>query len=186
MWVGDSFTGNYRFEPGERLQDLLGAEMGAEWTVVNHARPGARTLDIFMQVDQARLFHGEPDAVILPLQVSKLMPWESPVRMDKRGDNLKWWDVDLSSPLWTSFNEEYRRKVLIHKLGLLAGFLDGIEYLYVEHVQNPLEREQMRKDAPKRQERIAKKIVAIGERGIRLRSIQLPWAKARPPGIWPL
>jgi hypothetical protein len=81
--------------------------------------------------------------------------------MDKRGDNLKWWNVDFQSPLWTSFNEEYKKKVLIHKIGLLMGFLDLGEFLFVEHIQSPKEREEMRADSPKRRDKIQRKIEAI-------------------------
>ena len=161
VFVGDSFTGNYRFHKGQRLQDQVESMTEGEWQAFNHARPGARTLDIVMQAHQARWFHDRVDAVVLPLQISKLMPWESPVRMDKRGDNLKWWNVDLESPLWASFDEEYKKKVLIHKIGLLMGFLDLGEFLFVEHIQSPKEREEMRADPPKRREKILKKIEAI-------------------------
>ena len=161
VFVGDSFTGNYRFEKGARLQDLVEAETDHQWQAFNHARPGARTLDIVMQAHQALWFHERVDAVVLPLQISKLMPWESPVRMDKRGDNLKWWNVDFDSPLWASFNEEYRKKVLIHKIGLLMGFIDLGEFLFVEHIQSPKEREDMRANSQKRQDKIQRKIGQI-------------------------
>ena len=161
VFVGDSFTGNYRFDEGQRLQDLVEKETEYAWQAFNHARPGARTLDIVMQSHQARWFHDRVDAVVLPLQISKLMPWESPVRMDKRGDNLKWWNVDFDSPLWASFNEEYRKKVLIHKIGLLMGFIDLGEFLFVEHLQSPKERAEMRENSQKRQDKIKRKIQAI-------------------------
>jgi len=163
VFAGDSFTGNYRFDEGERLQDLVGHELDGEVEVLNHAKPGARTLDIFMQVHQALWFHPRMDAVIIPLQTSKLLPWESPARMDKRGDNLKWWDVDLDSELWASLNMEYRRKVVIHKAGLLVGFIDMIEYLYVTHIQSPRERAEMREDRPSRREKIKRKIRDISQ-----------------------
>ncbi len=156
IFIGDSFTGNYRFEPGTRLQDLLEDKMPG-WQVFNHARPGAQPLDYYMQVHQALWLHPRVDAVVLPIQVSKLMPGENPVRMDKRGDNLKWWNVDLSSPLWASLNNEYRKKVLIHKAGLFFGFLDMAEYLYVEEIQSPMERAQMRENSADRQKKMAAK-----------------------------
>lgn len=163
LLVGDSFTGNYRFEEGERLQDLMEEESDGVWQVMNHAKPGARTLDIFMQVHQGLWLQPRVDAVVLPLQVSKLMPGESPVRMDKRGDNLKWWNVDFKSPLWLSFNDEYRKKVLIHKIGLLFGFLDLGEFLFVREFQSPRERKEMRENSSRRQEKIAAKIEKIEE-----------------------
>ena len=62
-----------------------------------------------MQSHQARWFHDR----VMPwcsLQISKLMPWESPVRMDKRGDNLKWWNVDFDSPLGPPLTRNIERK----------------------------------------------------------------------------
>ena len=78
IFAGESFTGNYRFGEGERLQDLVAKEMNDSFQVLNHGKPGSRTLDIYMQVNQALWFHPRVDAVIIPLQISKLMAWDSP------------------------------------------------------------------------------------------------------------
>ena len=155
LLVGDSFTGNYRFEAGSRLQDLMEAELPDDWSARNFARPGARTLDMLMQVYQAETLMGRVDRVVLPLFVTKLAVGPGYIRLDKRGDNLKWLPLTGRAPAPSEIlNDEEQKKLVIHKLGLLVGFYDLIEYLYVEHFQSPRERAEMRLDPPSRRAKI--------------------------------
>ena len=155
IFVGDSFTGNYRFEAGDRLEDLTEEALGARWQVFNFARPGARTLDMLMQVHQAQTLVGDVELVVLPLFVSKFQVGDPYVRLDKRGDNLKWLRLSTSSgPVLDSFGAEYLKKLTIHKLGLLVGFYELLEHQFVERVQQPSDRARMRSDPPARRRAI--------------------------------
>jgi hypothetical protein len=143
--IGDSFTGNYRFEVGERIEDRLQTALGPQWRVWNAARPGARTLDMLLQLHQARTLHGDPDLVVLPLFVTKFAVDKPYLRLDKRGDNLKWLRLDSAAgPVLDSLDTEHWKKLAIHKAGLLVGFYDLLEYAWIEAVQSPNERAAMR------------------------------------------
>ena len=153
LYVGDTFTGNYRFDPGERLEDITAPP--GDWQVHNFAWPGARTLDILLQVQKAETLLGRVDRVVLPLFVNKFIVGEPYIRLDKRGDNLKWLHLDSGAlPVAETFDDELQRKLLIHKLGLLVGFYDLLEYLFVQHQQWPGQRQRMRKDPPDRRAKI--------------------------------
>ncbi|MCO4760203.1 MAG: SGNH/GDSL hydrolase family protein [Myxococcales bacterium] len=159
LLVGDSFTGNYRMDDGDRIQDLLAADV-SKYHVVNLARPGARTLDMALQVHQAALLGLSPSVVVAPMFVSKFRSTEGYIRLDKRGDQLKWLELSRSGRFFASFDAQYKKKVLIHKIGLLFGFFDLAEHLYLQHVQWPIERSRMRKDPPARRAKIQKKLKA--------------------------
>jgi len=155
LLVGDSFTGNYRFAEGDRLQDLLADQLPSPWAARNFAWPGARTLDILMQFHKAETLVGDVERVVLPLFVTKFNVGSNYIRLDKRGDTLKWlpWGEDFGR-VYERLSTAERKALLIHQMGLLVGFYDLVEYLYVEHLQSPNERAVMRRDPAHRRARI--------------------------------
>jgi hypothetical protein len=161
--IGDSFTGNYRFDEGDRLQDIIEKDY-SEFQTFNLARPGARTLDMLMQLHQGIFLFGKPDKVILPIYSNKTLNFSDKYhRLDKRGDNLKWLQVSKSSErVYNSLDDEHKKKLLIHKLGLFTGFYDAFEYLFVNYLQWPKEREQAINSSEKRNAKIAKKNKTLG------------------------
>jgi hypothetical protein len=80
--------------------------------------------------------------------------------LDKRGDNLKWLPLASSSlPALETFDWELRKKLVIHKTGLLMGFYDLLEHLFVTGLKWPHERETMWQDpAPRRAKIDAKNV----------------------------
>lgn len=157
VWLGDSFTGNYRFAAPQRLQDLTA--LGPDWQVFNFARPGAFALDMLLQYDQARTLIGPVDAAVLPLFVGKLAQRGPYARLDERGDNLKWLRLhDDAAPVLQALDGELRKKLAIHKIGLLFGFYDLLLHLWVDGVQAAQERQRMRDNPADRQAGIAQRI----------------------------
>lgn len=157
VWLGDSFTGNYRFEAPDRLEDVT--QPGASWQVFNFARPGAFTLDMLLQYDQARTLVGRVDAAVLPLFVGKLAQRGVYARLDERGDNLKWLRLHSDAgPVLNTLDTELRKKLAIHKAGLLFGFFDLAQYLWVDWIQSAQERQRMRANPPDRQSGIAARV----------------------------
>jgi len=161
VFVGDSFTGNYRFAAPQRLQDLAETALAPAWQVFNYGRPGAFTLDILLQLQQAQRLTGRVDAVVLPLFVSKFLVTGPYARLDERGDNLRWLQLDATAcDMVATFNMELWKKLAIHKAGLLFGVYDLLQYAYIESVQSPQERAQMRASPPER--RVAIQAHVIG------------------------
>ena len=155
LYAGDSRTGNYRFAPGDRLQDLTPERIPEGWLVHNYAWPGARPLDILLQIQKAETLLGHVDRVVVPLSVSRFRVGDPYLRLDKRGDNLKWLHADsLSLPTLETLDHEHKKNLLIHKLGLLMGFYDWIELMVVKNIQWPHEREIALNDPPKRRAKI--------------------------------
>lgn len=71
--LGDSFVGNYRLEPGERMEDLLG-QVDPGLHVENWAEPGATPLDFFLQFSRGSLVAGRPQTAVVGLSPSLLRP----------------------------------------------------------------------------------------------------------------
>jgi hypothetical protein len=160
IFIGDSFTNNYRFDEGQRLEDLLARELGDAYQVFNLARAGARPLDLLLQIHRGELILGRVHRVVLPLTLDKLVIPDPRrhARLDKRGDNLKWLSLTTASRrTYSTFDGELWRKLVVHKLGLLFGFYDALEEEFVEHLQSPWERDRMRRDSPRRRRAIQRK-----------------------------
>lgn len=159
IWLGDSFTGNYRMAAPERLQDLSAARLGADWQVWNFGAPGAFALDILLQAHSAWTLTGKVDAVVVPLFVSKLRTTQDYPRLDGRGETLKWLRLtDDAEPVLAALDAGLHKKLAVHKAGLwLFGSLDLASWLWRESVQWPWERERMRANPPERQQAMAKK-----------------------------
>lgn len=160
IFIGDSFTHNYRFGEGQRLEDLLGRELGDAYQVFNLARAGARPLDLLLQIHRGELILGPVHRVVLPLTLDKFVIADPRrhARLDKRGDNLKWLALSRDSRRTVAtFDAELWRKLVVHKLGLLFGFYDALEEEFVERLQSPWERDQMRRDSPRRRRAIQRK-----------------------------
>lgn len=161
VFVGDSFTGNYRFAQPQRLQDLGEAALAPQWQVFNYGRPGAFALDILLQVQEAQRLTGRVDAVVLPLFVSKFLVTGPYARLDERGDNLRWllWNGFAAEVVRTFPSTELYKKLAIHQAGLLFGAFDLLQYAYIEQVQSPDERAHMRANPPERRVAIEAHIV---------------------------
>lgn len=159
VWVGDSFTGNYRFAAPDRLQDLTAARLPAGWQNFNFGAPGAFTLDFLMQAQSAQTLTGRVDALVVPLFVGKLRPATSYPRLDGRGETLKWLRLDDNAgPIVAKLDAGLRKKLAVHKAGLwLFGPLDLASWWWRETMQWPWERERMRSNPPERQQAMAKK-----------------------------
>ncbi len=161
VFVGDSFTGNYRFAKPQRLQDLAETALAPTWQVFNYGRPGAFALDILLQLQEAQRFSGRVDAVVLPLFVSKFLVTGPYARLDERGDNLRWLRLDSTAcDVVATFGTELWKKLVIHKAGLLFAVYDLLQYAYIEAVQSPQERDHMRTNPPER--RVAIEAHVIG------------------------
>ena len=165
LLVGDSFTGNYRFAKGERLEDMFNADPASGRQAFNFAHAGARTLDMLMLIGKGRMLLGRVDMVVLPLFVDKFMISDDYIRLDKRGDDLKWLDLGASTAdLRAEFDREMWKKLVIHKAGLLTGVYDLGEQLYIDYIQSPMERADMLNESPQRRAKIIEKTKATGER----------------------
>jgi len=161
IFIGDSFTNNYRVDEGERLEDLLSRELGDSYQVFNLARAGARPLDLLLQIHRGEMILGRVHRVVLPLTQDRLVVADPRrhTRLDQRGDNLKWLALSTDSRrTFSTFDGELWRKLVVHKLGLLFGFYDALQEEFVEHVQSPWERDRMRRDSPRRRRAIQRKI----------------------------
>ena len=154
--VGDSYLANYRLPPGERMEELLQQELGPGWVVHNFAKPGARTLDFDLQLQQALTLSGRVDLVVADLFPHKLMPEPNYSRLNGRGDGLKWLRLwDDRAGLHDSLDVGLRKQMAIQNLGLyLYGFYDGAEYLFNRFIQQPNERAAMTQSPAARRSRI--------------------------------
>jgi hypothetical protein len=160
VFVGDSFTGNYRFAEPERLQDLANRGLPPGWQAFNFGAPGAFTLDIWLQAQQALTLTGRVDALVLPLFVGKLAPAKAYARLDERGDMLKWLRLEpASAPALQALDSELTKKLAIHKAGLvLFGAWDLGEHLFNQQLKNPWERQRMLDNSPERRAGIQRKV----------------------------
>lgn len=144
--LGDSCIGNYRLDPGDRLQDQLGRALGGRFGVRNWAEPGARPADFYLQLARGRLFAGKPEQVVVAIAPDKFIPGGGSGRFDEDGANLRWlpWS-ETGVKFWQRLGERERRVALVQQAGIvLYGAADLARLSWIRHVQWPWERHRMR------------------------------------------
>lgn len=135
----------------DRLQNILEVMLGPNWKVDNIGWPGARPLDYLMQTHQAITLGLKPDLIVADLSPHRFLPSRGYVRLDKRGDNLKWFRLEMPSrEAISSLNSELIKKLVIHKVGLLFGFYDYLDYLFVSKIYWPSKQKKMGDEKRKR------------------------------------
>lgn len=171
--LGDSFIGNYRLAPGERMQDLL-EQQDPQLHVENWAEPGATPLDLFLQYSRGTLVAGRPEAVVIGLSpsvfesdsppISDDAGDDSPHRLDEDGANLRW--IPWNKTGWNFFTHltpRERNVAVVQQASLLLfSAADVGRALWVRFVQWPWERAQMQAAAADRRVRIERHALRSG------------------------
>lgn len=161
--LGDSGIGNYRFDPGQRLQDALG-RLDPARRVLNWAEPGGTPLDYYLQWRRGALVAGKPRIVVVAMEHVKFMDQACPHRFDEDGVNLRWIPWNRSGlELFRSLNAHERNVALVQQASVpLYAAADLGRLLWIRYVQWPKERSRMRKAGPERRAKIEAKAVELG------------------------
>lgn len=153
--LGDSCTGNYRLDPGGRMEDRFSAELPG-WKIRNWGMPGASPLDFYLQYDVGRMLCGKPRAVVINLAADKFVGNRE---FDEDGRNLRFIDWGRSGRELFSMLSPHFRNVAVVQQASLALFapVDVLRSLWIKEVQWPWERHAMRNAGPDRARRIAER-----------------------------
>ncbi len=182
--LGDSGIGNYRLDPGQRLQDFLEKDAPGTW-VGNFAEPGAAPLDFMLQYSKGALVSGQPQTVVIALSPDNFLDGAENHRLDDNGVNLRWipWTVNGWN-IFKSLSTKDRKVALVQQAGVpFYAIADVGRFLWIRYVQWPWERSKMRSSNSDRRVRIEKKSREIGHFEERLKIAdqisfsQLPRAK---------
>ncbi len=150
--LGDSGIGNYRLEPGQRLQDLM-ERMIPGTHVENWAEPGAAPLDFFLQLSRGELVAGIPQTVVIAFDPAKFLDDASTCRLDEDGVNLRWipWNREGLS-LFLSLTPRQRNAALAQQASVpFYAVADMGRALWLRYVLWPRDRARMRiSDAERR------------------------------------
>jgi hypothetical protein len=170
--IGDSAIGNYRFDPGHRLQDEL-SRLDPGTRVANWAEPGATPLDYFLQWHLGALATGKPSTVVVAFEPDKFLPEICHHRLDEDGRNLRWIPWDRSGwELFRILTPHERNVAVVQQIStLFFGIADWGRYLWIQHIQWPKERSRMRAATPERRKKIE---AAAGKLGRGYDSIPIP------------
>ncbi len=161
--LGDSCIGNYRMDPGTRLQDFL-QRMEPNLCVHNWAEPGSSPLDFLLLVCKGKLISDQPYKVIITMAPDKLMGGPEN-RLDEDGANLRWISFDrIGLQIWQALTPRERNVAVVQKTSLfLYGFTDLGRALWISYWQWPHERHAMRHASHHRREKIKRKVEEIGK-----------------------
>ncbi len=161
--LGDSAIGNYRLDPGQRLQDHL-ALLYPELRVENLAEPGSAPMDYYLQVTRAEFLAGKPKVALVFFTPEKFLQDSGSRRFDEDGVNLRWlpWNR-LGLELFGTLNAHEKSVAVVQQAGLpFFAVQDAARSLWIRYVQWPWERKQMRTAGPSRRTRIEAKVVQEG------------------------
>lgn len=163
--LGDSNIGNYRLDPGDRLEDAWQREEPG-LRVENWAEPGATPLDFFLQYCRGTLLAGRPQRVVIALEPQKLLPGVRPHRFDEGGVNLRWLPFSRQGwELWRRLTPEERNVAVAQKASLpLYAIADCVRSLWLRWIQWPRERAKMLAAGDERRRKIEAKAVERAER----------------------
>ena len=161
--IGDSAIGNYRFDPGHRLQDVLG-RMDPGTRVENWAEPGATPLDYFLQWHFGALATGKPSTVVVAFEPDKFLPEICHHRLDEDGRNLRWIPWDRSGwELFRMLTPHERNVAVVQQISVLFyGIADWGRSLWIRYIQWPQERGRMRSATPERRKKIEAAAAKLG------------------------
>ncbi len=143
--LGDSGIGNYRLEPGHRLQDFMEAN-DPSVRVENWAESGASPLDFYLQFCRGRLVHNQPVLAIIGLSPDRFLGDCALHRFKADGVNLGWipWNRD-GCALFRSLSSHQKNVAIVRQAGVpLYALLDFGAYLWNEYVDGPWQRKSMR------------------------------------------
>ena len=163
--LGDSGIGNYRLDPGNRLQDVL-EKANPGFVVQNWAQPGASSGDCFLQLERGILLAGEPAVVVIALSPDKFLEEAGAHRFTDDGANLHWipWNSQ-GLAFFQSLSSRDRNIALVQQATLpFYAVSDLAQAAWIRYVQWPYERAAMRKSGRARKERIARFSSGIGQR----------------------
>jgi hypothetical protein len=162
--LGDSCVGNYRFEPGTRLEDQLESVLQGRYQAISWAEPGASPADFFLQYSFGRLLAGRPEQVVIAIPPDKFVATSEVVRFDRDGANLRWLPWSRNGlAFWRTLDERERRVAVVQQVGaLLFGATDALRMAWIRFVQWPWERAQMLSAPPSRRGKIEQKFARAG------------------------
>ncbi len=161
--LGDSCIGNYRLDPGTRLQDIM-EKQNPHIRVENWAEPGAAPLDFYLQMTHGRLLAGHPKAVVVALEPSKFLDQGKDHRLDDGGRNLRWipWNR-YGLDLFFRLTPKERNIALVQQASVpFYAIADFARSAWTKYIQWPWERNQMRTASPERRKKIEAKSIEQG------------------------
>jgi hypothetical protein len=164
FFLGDSGIGNYRLDPGLRLQDALQRSL-PEMRVENWAEPGATPLDYYLQWHRAALAAGKPAMVVVAMEHSKFMNEACPHRFDEDGVNLRWlpWSRN-GAELFGRLTAHERNVALVQQASVpFYAAADVGRLAWIRYLQWPSERKRMRNAGPERRKKIEAKAAELGK-----------------------
>ena len=161
--LGDSGIGNYRFDPGQRLEDELG-RLDPSRRVINWAEPGATPLDYYLQWRRGALAAGKPHTVVVAMEHVRFLDQVCGRRFDEDGVNLRWIPWDRSGrELFRSLNAHERNVALVQQASVpFYAAADVGRLLWIRYLQWPRERARMRAAGPDRRVKIEAKAADLG------------------------
>jgi hypothetical protein len=161
--MGDSGIGNYRLDPGQRLQDALG-RLTPGMRVENWAEPGGTPLDYYLQWQRGALAAGRPRRVVVAMEHPKFLELTSAHRFDEDGVNLRWIPWNRSGrELFRMLSPRERNVAMVQQASVpFYGLADLGRLLWIRYVQWPKERAEMRAAGPGRWLKIEPKCADLG------------------------
>ncbi len=162
--LGDSCIGNYRLDPGQRLQDIL-ERMDPGTRVENWAEPGATPLDYYLQWQRGALVAGAPAKVVIAFEPDKFMNQTCPHRLDEDGVNLRWIPWNRSGvDLFRMLSPHEKSVALVQQASVpFYAAADVGRLLWIRYLQWPSERKHMRNAPPTRRVKIEAKAAELGK-----------------------
>ncbi len=161
--LGDSSIGNYRLDPGQRLQDFL-QKTNPEKRIENLAEPGAAPLDFYLQLKRGQLLMGRPEMAIIGLEPDKFLDGVEDHHLDDAGVNLRWIPWSRSGlDLFLNLSKKEKTIALVQQGSVpFYAIADGARSLWIRYVQWPWERDKMRRATGERRKKIEAKAIETG------------------------
>lgn len=161
--LGDSETGNFRFPPGEHIEDHLARLLPGN-KVYNIARPGAFIADYYLLARKwERLI--EPEVYVVLFSTTKFhfragLPAGKPrkplMRLNTELANLRWTPLDAEGlAFWQTLSPSDQKSAIVQKCALITtGYYDLLEDLWQKNVLWPHQRNVMLAGGPDRAEKV--------------------------------
>lgn len=162
--LGDSGIGNYRLDPGNRLQDVL-EKANPGFTVQNWAQPGSSTGDCFLQLERGIFLAGKPSAVVIALSPDKFLDDTVSHRFTDDGENLRWipWNSQ-GLAFFRSLTSQQKNSALVQQFSLpFYAASDLAKAAWIRYVQWPWERSEMRHAGHERRTKIVSHTWGMGK-----------------------